>query len=239
LICDSLLAGEVQAVKVWTPTKVLITARTYPTPARKGIEVSCTGGITNDSRWIRLFPVPYRFLDQDQRFRKYQWVEVKTTKASDPRPESFNPDLDSIQIVSDPLPTSARWKARKDVIFPLKSRSLCWLQAERKRNQVPTLGVFKPKEITGLVVEPDTKTWTEAELARLRQYPLFGKVPSRELEKIPYNFKYQFVCDEPGCRSHELTCTDWEMAQSYRKWLARIIHEGLMTGESIGYGRVC
>ena len=32
----------------WSTKRVLITVRTYPVPARKGIEVSCTGGITAD-----------------------------------------------------------------------------------------------------------------------------------------------------------------------------------------------
>ena len=58
----------------WVSKQVLIVVRTYPTPARKGIEVSCTAGITDDGQWIRLFPVPYRFLEADQRFRKYQTI---------------------------------------------------------------------------------------------------------------------------------------------------------------------
>jgi hypothetical protein len=38
------------------------------------------------------------------------------------------------------------------------------------------------------------------------------------LEKIPYQFKYEFTCDHPGCRGHEMSCLDWEIRQSYRKW---------------------
>ncbi len=68
----------------WTPAKVLVTARTYPAPAKQGVEVSCTGGITEDGRWIRLFPVPYRFLDQDRRFRKYQWIDARIARRATP-----------------------------------------------------------------------------------------------------------------------------------------------------------
>ncbi|MDP9315135.1 MAG: hypothetical protein M3R24_30445 [Chloroflexota bacterium] len=204
--------------KVWTPIKVLVTARTYPAPARKGIEVSCTGGITEAGQWIRLFPVPYRFLDEDKRFRKYQWIELSAAKASDARPESYQPDLDSIRIVSAPLPTAANWKARRDVISRLQAPSLCWLQRERDKHKVPTLGFFKPREIVRLVIEPDSRTWTPEELARLRQYPLFGSAPAQELEKIPFKFKYQFFCDDVDCHGHELSCLDWEMGQSYRSW---------------------
>ncbi len=204
--------------KVWTPVKVLVTARTYPAPARKGIEVSCTGGITEAGNWIRLFPVPYRFLEEDKRFRKYQWIELSAAKANDSRPESFQPDLDSIRIVSAPLSTDADWKARKDIISRLQAPSLCWLQKERDKNHFPTLGFFKPREIRRLIIEADARTWTQEELARLRQYSLFGNAPAQELEKIPFKFKYHFVCHEVDCKGHELSCLDWEMGQSYRKW---------------------
>src|ERR1700682_1698027 len=72
--------------------RVLITVRTYPVPATKGVEVSCTAGVTDDGKWIRLFPLPYRLLDDENKFRKYQWINVKSAKARhDSRPESFNP----------------------------------------------------------------------------------------------------------------------------------------------------
>jgi hypothetical protein len=56
--------------------KALIVVRTYPTPARTGVEVSCTAAITDKGEWLRLFPVPWRLLGTDQRFRKYYWVEL-------------------------------------------------------------------------------------------------------------------------------------------------------------------
>src|SRR5215212_7388929 len=103
----------------WVRKKVLITVRTYPTPSAKGIEVSCTAGVTDEGEWIRIFPVPYRFLGDDKRFGKYQWVEMQARKASDSRPESFNPDIDSIKIVSGRLPSTPHWQLRKDIVTPL------------------------------------------------------------------------------------------------------------------------
>jgi hypothetical protein len=51
----------------WSTKRVLIVVKTYPTPAHKGVEVSCTAGVTREGEWIRLFPVPFRFLEQEQR----------------------------------------------------------------------------------------------------------------------------------------------------------------------------
>src|SRR5437762_1436333 len=127
--------------------RVLITARTYPAPARRGVEVSCTGGITDDGQWIRLFPVPYRFLAPDRRFRKYQWIEVRAAKSSDPRPESYEIDIDSINILTDPLPTGHSWKARRDEVARVMGPSLCYLKRSRHETGA-TLGLFKPQRIT-------------------------------------------------------------------------------------------
>ncbi|MBI4307411.1 MAG: hypothetical protein HY684_01210 [Chloroflexi bacterium] len=200
---------------------MLIAVRTYPTPAWKGVEVSCTAGITDESQWIRLFPVPYRFLSPDKRFRKYQWIEVNAKKASDPRPESYELDIDSIQIRSEPIPTTSNWQARKDIVFPLKAHCLCCLKAQRDEKDAPTLGIFKPKTINSFHIEKAEPEWSPEQAARLRQSSFFDTQPVRELEKIPYTFKYKFACDEPSCHSHELMCTDWEVGQSYHNWVRR------------------
>ena len=202
----------------WEKKKVLITARTYPTPARKGVEVSCTAGITDQGEWIRLFPISYRFLESDRRFRKYQWIEVEVAKSPDPRPESFEVKPDSLRIISEPLPTKSNWKSRTDVIFPLKSHCLCCLQRDRNRDKYPTLGFYKPRSIQRLIIEEEDPEWSEAELAKLSQQSMFDTAPPKILEKIPYKFKYQVLCSEPTCRGHRLSCTDWEIGEAYRKW---------------------
>ena len=75
----------------WSTKRVLIVVKTYPTPAHKGVEVSCTAGVTWEREWIRLFPVPFRFLEQDRQFSRYQWIDVQARRArNDQRPESHN-----------------------------------------------------------------------------------------------------------------------------------------------------
>lgn len=208
-------------IERWVRKKVLITVRTYPVPSKKDVEVSCTAGIS-DNNWIRLFPIPYRFLDQDKRFRKYQYIEADVVKAqSDPRPESYKVNIDSIKILTEPLPTKDKWQARKDSVMPLCSQSLCALQSERDQNKEPTLGIFKPRRITGLKIERTRDYWTEAEQVRLNQFTLFDNSPINILEKLPFEFSYEFQCDDPSCHSHKLSCTDWEMGASYWRWKDR------------------
>ncbi len=201
--------------------KVLITVKTYPTPASKGAEVSCTTGVTDNGKWIRLFPIPFRFMGGDKQFSKYQWIEVSAKKSSDPRKESFEADIDSLKIVSAPLLTKDAWKARKEVVLPLLAPSLCYLKRTRKQTG-DTLGIFKPKAIRKFVIEPDTPEWTHDECEKLLQLSLYDKHPLIPLEKIPYKFFYRFACDDPDCTGHKLICTDWEISEAYRKW--RLVH---------------
>ena len=57
--------------------EALVIVRTYPIPSIAGPEVSCTAAIARDGELLRLHPVPYRLLDEEQQFRKYQWIEVR------------------------------------------------------------------------------------------------------------------------------------------------------------------
>ena len=198
--------------------KALIVVRTYPTPAKNGAEVSCTAAITDQGEWLRLFPVPWRYLAAEQQFRRYQWVELTVNKASDPRPESYKLAQNGIKILTEPLPTENNWQARRDIIEPLRSHCLCCLQKKRDADGYPTLGIFRPRKIEKLVITPDSADWTPAQIAILEQGHLFAEKLKQRLEKIPFRFQYNFFCDEGTCTGHTMICTDWEMAEAWRRW---------------------
>jgi len=201
--------------------KALIVVRTYPVPAEKGVEVSCTAAISESGEWLRLHPIRYRYLSKEQRFQKYQWIELKVTKTNDGRPESYSPKNETIKIVSHSLGTSNGWQARKEFLFPLRAHCMCCLAKKRNEKGYPTLGLFRPKTIEKLAIKPSKPpNWTPAQLAILRQENLFEAKPPTELEKIPFNFRYQFTCDHDTCNGHKMFCSDWEMGESFRKWKA-------------------
>ena len=89
---------------------------------------------------------------------------------------------------------------------------------QRDEKGFPTLGFFRPKIIEGLLIKPSSPKWTPAQLAILRQKDMFEAAPAKELEKIPFNFRYQFRCDHNTCKGHKMFCSDWEMGESFRKW---------------------
>jgi hypothetical protein len=44
--------------------RVLITVKTYPTLSRKYGETVCTAGVRPDGSWVRIYPVPFRRLEE-------------------------------------------------------------------------------------------------------------------------------------------------------------------------------
>jgi hypothetical protein len=116
---------------------------------------------------------------------------------------------------------STDWGKRWSLLRPLISTSLCQIQRTQKEHHAPTLGIFKPDSISKLTIEAVTSTWTAEQTAILKQTHMFQKSPAEQLEKIPFSFRYNFRCSEAACKGHDMSCTDWEMGQSYRKWRQR------------------
>jgi hypothetical protein len=72
--------------------RVLITVKTYPTLSRKYGETVCTAGVREDGSWVRVYPVPFRRLEEAEQYSKFDWIECQLVRnTSDPRPETFRP----------------------------------------------------------------------------------------------------------------------------------------------------
>ena len=77
--------------------KVLITVLTYPLPSRSYDELVCTAGILEDGKWIRIYPVRFKFLTESKVLGgfeqyKYSFIEIDLKKRTDDfRPESHFP----------------------------------------------------------------------------------------------------------------------------------------------------
>jgi hypothetical protein len=50
----------------------IVVVKTYPVPEDEGVESSCTALITEEREWVRLFPLPYRYLPQHQQRQQKQ-----------------------------------------------------------------------------------------------------------------------------------------------------------------------
>lgn len=213
------------ATNPWKREEILVTVKAYPHPSKKYIETVCVAGVTRSRQWMRLYPIRFRYLEYDQRFPAYSWISANIRKSSkDTRPESHNIDIDTLQIVGS-IGTEDSWQARRSLLLPLASPSVEILQEQQQLSKT-SLGLIRPKQIKRLIIQQKKDAhWTEEELAKLQRRSMLDEMESedrrlivRELEKIPYDFFYEFTCADPRCRGHKIKIISWEVMESYRKW---------------------
>ena len=202
--------------------RILITVKTYPTLSKKYTELVCTAGFREDGSWIRIYPSPFRFLTDDQRYRKYQWIELELAKNSrDPRPESYNPtNIDDV-VLGSLIGTENDWAVRRELILEHNSiYTNLKTVIDAANNNLFSLAVFKPTKVLGFFAEKTDSEWgvskLEAAKAALDQGSLFDETSNddfRMMPKLPYRFKYHFL-DDTG-RESKLMVEDWEIGQLY------------------------
>lgn len=201
----------------WKEEEILILVKVYPSPSKKYGETVCSAGLTRSGKWIRIYPVPYRDLPPSQQFSKFQWIRAQISKAKEKlnRPESYKIDPNSIKLL-EKIPAGKQWGEREKYFIPHISKSLeVILENQKKRNI--SLGAFKPKLVTNFIIERSNNNWDISRQGILNQTSLFHK-NRKTLEKIPYQFRYEFRCDDTRCKGHNMVILDWEVFESYRRW---------------------
>ena len=87
--------------------------KAYPALSKTYGEVSCIAGVemlSTGPRWIRLYPVPFRALDDSRQFAKYQPMRVRVeTHWGDRRPE--HDDVAELNHGKHPQPAIAAKEA--------------------------------------------------------------------------------------------------------------------------------
>lgn len=203
--------------------RILITVKTYPTLSRKYGETVCTAGVRPDGTWIRLYPVPFRRLGEEQQYRKFDWIECQVQRrTSDPRPESYRPlRMQQLQPVAH-MDTSGNWRERRRLL--LRTAQVYTRMGDliegAKANRL-SLAVFKPARIVDLICEQEEREWDPDKVRQMReqfsQLDLFEDNDWREtfeiIPKLPYSFSYKF--EDADGHSSELQILDWEIGALY------------------------
>jgi hypothetical protein len=208
--------------------RIYIVAKTYPTISKKYSELVCTAGVLENGDWIRLYPVPFRKLEIDQKYPKYSWINVDVEwNTKDYRKETYRPDVSTIEV--EPRSKKPDWDERRRIIFKNKKvyTNIHELINEAKANK-SSLAVFKPAKIIDFVTKEVERDWPANRLAHLKglaeQQNFFQTAEEianefKVVPKVPYKFSYKFE-DEEGKKSI-LMIEDWEIGMLYAKTLKR------------------
>lgn len=206
---------------MWEEHKILIVVKTYPEYSSKYTETVCTAGILADTkRFVRLYPVTFRYLTGDQQFKKYQWISTNIKKnSSDTRPESYKIDDSSIKLLSR-IPSDDGWKERKKWVlndFNLHSslEDLLSVSTEKRTS----LGLIKPAKIVDLEIKERSQSEMQDAARKkesiMRQPDMYR--PKLDLEIMPVRFLLHFSCNSSKCHGHKISILDWEIYELYRK----------------------
>ena len=128
---------------------------------------------------------------------------------------SVSPEL--IKGISESLSTEHDWAQRRAFLEPLRRQSMEEIRREQDKTNI-SLALFRPKRIETLIIGPADPSWSPEQVAALQQQQFFDNDKPVPLEKIPCDFKYRYICDDPKCKGHEQSIVDWEIYQSYRRW---------------------
>jgi len=211
--------------------KVLITVKTYPTLSEKYDELVCTAGITEEGKWIRIYPIPFRKLDYEQRYPKWSIVEVDLEKnTKDFRPESYKPvSLDTPIKIIRKIDTKNYWEERKQwVLKDVKADLQALIDEAKDTNKQTSLAVFKPNKIHKMIVEPVEREWDKDKLKAIKERQNQGDLfngyenPFEVVNKLPYKFSYEF--EDINGKKSTLMVEDWEIGGLYWNCLKK--HEG-------------
>ena len=108
--------------------RVLVLVKAAPVLTQHLDETMCVAGARLDGdqpEWVRLHPVPFRDLEDDSKFVKYQVVNLDAYRPStDRRPESWSPRRASI-VLGERLGSGDGWAQRSEVIRRLPEHHMC------------------------------------------------------------------------------------------------------------------
>src|SRR3546814_307529 len=114
--------------------------------------------MTEEGSLIRLFPVPFRAIRDEQKFKKWQWISAQIYKAKeDRRPESHKIYIDTILLEDGPLPTTDRWAARRRMLAKLATFTDFDTLNTARVSTGATLGILRPTRIVGLEDRKSTR----------------------------------------------------------------------------------
>jgi hypothetical protein len=204
----------------WTTLRVLITVKAAPNPSASYGETVCVAGLRLDldtPGWVRLYPINFRDLESEQRFRKYDIVTLRAKPArNDRRVESWKPDMNSLRMERH-LPA---WTPRRSHVEPYITSSMCAvLAAVRTAPPGASLAAVEPARVGGVDIERHPG-WTSDEQAKIDQYvgqlDLLGS-DRAALQAPRLKGWYRYRCHDVGCSGHRQGILDWEFVALQRR----------------------
>ncbi|MGG7509371.1 hypothetical protein [Plantibacter sp. YIM 135249] len=206
--------------------RVLITVKASPEPSEQHGDTVCVAGVRLDRgkpEWIRLYPVPFRWMSTAQQFGKYEVIDVDIHRPrDDTRFESYRINGESVSRSVTAVKDAA---ARGAILDPMIGPTMCELrQGVIADPRAQSLGLVEVREMKGMTVRqhPGWSPEQQRKIDRaLEQQPLFGDGPPPRLDAPRFLAQYSYLCMTDTCAGHDQRMLDWELTAFERRWLGR------------------
>jgi len=183
--------------------------KAQPHRSSKYAETVCCAGIGRDGKWRRQYPVPFRNLKPEQKFKRWDWISYDWVRPKDDlRLESQKVTPESIEVGGNMTP-----KERLALLNPL-------IRTDFKESNVrrDSLTLIRPTSIHFAwkkKSEAEIKDTREKHAALSKQLS-FLDTETEDLEPCPYSFRLRWVDKSGGKHDHEMD--DWETMGAYGRF---------------------
>lgn len=166
--------------------ELMVNCKTYPAVSTKYVETVCTGGIQPNGEFVRLYPIPFRFLGSDEQYKRWDVIRVRAYRdTKDQRPESWHLSAGAaIDVVRHVGTHKRRWEWMQKSVHP-------------SRQTMSEIGVtngcveIEPLEFYW---KPDLKEWTASQRNVIDQGDLFASKEQLAglADRVPWQFRLRF-----------------------------------------------
>lgn len=192
---------------------LLVNCKTYPAVSTKYTETVCTGGVQADGQFVRLYPIPFRFLDAAEQYGRWDLIRVRAYRdTKDTRPESWHLENGTpIETLQQITSEKQRWDWMSKTIHP----SAAAMTEKRLTNGLVEI---EPIEFYW---KADDKEWTPGQITVIQQGDLFAsKAQMKELaERVPWQFRLKYRERSTG-REDDGKVLAWSYYQGFRRALS-------------------
>lgn len=186
-----------------------ILIKAQPHRSSKYFETVCCAGVGRDRKWRRQYPVPFRILNDTQKFSRWSRISYQfSTSSADRRRESQKVIPESLQVTGQ-----LKESERASFLNPLVRASFA--EADSLRD---SLTLIRPRSFS-LEAFPKSQAYIEAEAAKHReladQLSMFDKT-AKPLKPCSMRFRARWRDQDGQNRAHE--CDDWETSAAFNRF---------------------
>ncbi len=207
--------------------EAIILIKAAPVIGKKNGETVCSAGIDIYGKWLRLYPVSFRVLEDGKRFKR--WDRVKF----DWRLPTNDSRIESRHVNNQTLEISGNMKSRERPAF-LNKHIVTSLNKEFSEGR--SLALLAPEilefKITKKSVDKLGQQQRDIDLFHA-QSDMFIPRPAVPVTACPFEFKYRYRTEDG---EREGTCQDWETEATFFNWRNEYGEAKALTEMQIQFG---